>query len=219
MHNVYFNLIRRAMTADPEGITGKKDAPERFPFIATIFERKADFRNVTFSERAEFRQTRFREDGVAEPGPVFSLARFDKPNLVTFYDTYLGQALFHNCDASEFLFTNVRWRQRDNGKRMVFDEDERLKLDKEATTALLPDADSQDSRNYGLVAELYQQLKKNYDDRRDYWTAGDFHYGEMEMKRLACPRLTWPSCLEAKLSGRPRLSKLGEWCGKLQSSP
>ncbi len=29
------------------------------------------------------------------------------------------------------------------------------------------------------------RLKKNYDDRRDYWTAGDFHYGEMEMKRLA----------------------------------
>jgi hypothetical protein len=39
-----------------------------------------------------------------------------------------------------------------------------------------------------LVAELYQQLKKNYDDRRDYWTAGDFHYGEMEMKRMATPQ-------------------------------
>ena len=35
-----------------------------------------------------------------------------------------------------------------------------------------------------MIAELYQQLKKNYDERKDYWTAGDFHYGEMEMKRL-----------------------------------
>jgi hypothetical protein len=41
----------------------------------------------------------------------------------------------------------------------------------------------------------------------------------MEMKRLACPRLTWLSWLEAKLAGRPGLSKLGEWCGKLQSNP
>ena len=218
MHNVHFNLIRLTTPAKPEGITDKNGAQERFPFIPTIFERKADFRDVTFSERAEFRQTRFRGDGVAEPGPVFSLARFDKPKLVIFYDTYLGQALFHNCDVSEFLFTKVRWRQRDNGKRMVFDEDERLKLDKEATIALLPDAESHDSRNYGLVAELYQQLKKNYDDRKDYWTAGDFHYGEMEMKRLACPRLTWLSWLEEKLSGKPRLRKLGAWCGKLQSN-
>ncbi len=41
------------------------------------------------------------------------------------------------------------------------------------------------TRNYGLIAEIYQQLKKNYDDRMDYWAAGDFHYGEMEMKRLS----------------------------------
>jgi hypothetical protein len=43
-------------------------------------------------------------------------------------------------------------------------------------------------RNYRLIAELYQRLKKNYDTRCDYWTAGDFHYAEMEMKRLASAR-------------------------------
>src|SRR5438876_54545 len=42
-------------------------------------------------------------------------------------------------------------------------------------------------RNYRLIAELYQRLKKYYDDRRDYWSAGDFHYGELEMKRLHSP--------------------------------
>jgi uncharacterized protein YjbI with pentapeptide repeats len=217
--NVYFNLIRPTMAAESKGITNKNHEPKRFPFIPAAFLRKADFRDATFSERAEFRQTRFREDGVPEPGPVFSLARFDKPKHVAFYDTYLGQALFHNCDASEFLFTKVRWRQRDNGKRMVFDEDERLKLDQAATIALLPEAGSVDERNYGLIEQLYQQLKKNYDARCDYCTGGDFHYGEMEMKRLACPRLTSLSWLQAKLSGNPRFGKLGEWCGKLQSSP
>jgi hypothetical protein len=39
-------------------------------------------------------------------------------------------------------------------------------------------------RDYELIAELYHQLKKNYDECKDYWTAGDFHYGEMEMKCL-----------------------------------
>jgi hypothetical protein len=43
-------------------------------------------------------------------------------------------------------------------------------------------------RNYLLIAQLYQQLQKNYDDHGDYWTAGDFHYGDMEMKRLATRR-------------------------------
>jgi hypothetical protein len=37
------------------------------------------------------------------------------------------------------------------------------------------------------VAQIYQQLKKNYDSRLDYWTANEFHFGEMEMKRLAGP--------------------------------
>jgi uncharacterized protein YjbI with pentapeptide repeats len=39
-------------------------------------------------------------------------------------------------------------------------------------------------RNYSLIAETYQQLKRNYDAKGDYWTAGHWHYGEMEMKRL-----------------------------------
>jgi len=42
--------------------------------------------------------------------------------------------------------------------------------------------------DYRAVAQIYQQLKKNYDSRLDYWTANEFHYGEMEMKRLAVPR-------------------------------
>jgi hypothetical protein len=47
-----------------------------------------------------------------------------------------------------------------------------------------PSAISSDERNYGLIAEIYQQLKRNYDAKGDYLTAGHWHYGEMEMKRL-----------------------------------
>src|SRR5208337_1955148 len=47
------------------------------------------------------------------------------------------------------------------------------------------------ARDYRAVAQIYQQLKKNYDSRLDYWTANEFHFGEMEMKRLAGPLNGW----------------------------
>ena len=180
------------------------------------FGQRARFENSTFMRGTTFRETEFLDDGGLCPGPIFSVTRFEEPDAAVFYKTDLAQALFHNCDVSRLYFSSVTWRRRENGKRMVFDEI--VSLGSPDSTALRPDEDCADNRNYSLIAELYQQLKKNYDDRRDYWTAGDFHYGEMEMKRLACPRLTWLSWLKAKLSGRPRLSKLGEWCGKLQSN-
>jgi hypothetical protein len=166
---------------------------------------------------AEFRETTFRNDSGRDPGPIFTRTRFERPEAVEFADVDLGQALFYRCDVSKVGFSNVRWRRRENGKWMLFEEVANLEHDS-AAFGLLPEKDTPDDRNYVVIAELYQQLKKNYDDRRDYWTAGDFHYGEIEMKRLACPRLTWPSRLEAKLAGRPRLRKLGGWCGKLQSN-
>ncbi len=155
-------------------------------FDKTAFEKISEFSGATFERRAEFRGTRFRDNNEAQPGPLFSLARFEKPELVLFYKTYLGQALFHNCDVSRVQFSSVQWRGRqENNKRMVFEEV--LDTKGEAVGALRTDDDNPNERNYDLIAELYQQLKKNYDDKRDYWTAGDFHYGEMEMKRLSSP--------------------------------
>ena len=55
---------------------------------------------------------------------------------------------------------------------------------------LEPPKGSPDERNCSLIAETYQQLKRNYDAKGDYWTAGHWHYGEMEMKRLRS-RFRW----------------------------
>ena len=60
---------------------------------------------------------------------------------------------------------------------------------------------SPDARNYQLIAETYQQLKRNFDAKGDYWTAGHWHYGEMEMQRMHCewkPR--WARWLKQNLS-------------------
>jgi len=207
--DVLFNVIRP--TAPPR-TTNTGHTTRRFPFIATVFEKRADLQEATFNGRAEFRQTRFREDATGEPGIMLSSARFDKPRLVIFYDVYLGQALFHNCDVSEFQFTKVRWRERPNGKRMVFEEHKSLRVDQVDTVALLSGGSGTDELNYGLIAELYQQLKKNYDDRKDYWTAGDFHYGEMEMKRRATPN---PNRLSRWIAGRMKTRLAKESPGSL----
>jgi uncharacterized protein YjbI with pentapeptide repeats len=164
-------------------------------FFEATFTHAADFSRATFTQDvffgsakflggASFRETQFRRDGAQAPGPVFSLAQFSHPEAVVFYKTYLGQALFHNCDVSRLTFSSVEWRRREGrGKRMVFEEV--VDLSHESANALKPTEGSPDERDYGLIADLYQQLKKNYDEKKDYWTAGDFHYGEMEMRRLS----------------------------------
>jgi uncharacterized protein YjbI with pentapeptide repeats len=152
-----------------------------------------------------------------EPAPIFCQAVFEKPERVIFYQTNLGYALFHNCDISGVNFSDVVWCRRANGKCMCFEEmidPQQWRLNPPpipeellspvsrqrflserwehfthgAPMSLQPGEGDPNPRNYRLVAELYQRLKKNYDARCDYWTAGDFHYGEMEMKRLASPR-------------------------------
>jgi uncharacterized protein YjbI with pentapeptide repeats len=152
-------------------------------FSKTTFALAAVFQEAKFAGPAGFRETKFRKDEELLAGPIFSLTEFSRPEAIVFYKTYLGQALFHNCDVSKLTFSSVQWRQRgQRGKRMVFDEEVSTEYRKSLVAGSTKD--NADERDYGLIAEIYQQLKKNYDERKDYWTAGDFHYGEMEMKRL-----------------------------------
>jgi hypothetical protein len=154
-------------------------------FSDATFRQEISFAAAKFVGSAEFRETRFRQDKRPFPGAIFSLAKFSQPEATIFYKTYLGQALFHHSEVSKLNFSSVEWRLRKgSGKRMVFEEE----VDLGAADDLKAARGSPDERDYGLIAEVYQQLKKNYDERKDYWTAGDFHYGEMEMKRLATRR-------------------------------
>jgi uncharacterized protein YjbI with pentapeptide repeats len=155
-------------------------------FGGSTFGGMVDLHRARFVGMPSFERTNFMEHPQGkdhEPGPVFAGATFEQPEKVVFNGTYLGHVLFHDCDVSRMNFSDVVWRKRANGKWMVFDE----VIDPQhgAAWALRPPEGNPNPRNYRLIAELYQQLKKNYDDQRDYWTAGDFHYGEMEMKRLA----------------------------------
>ena len=154
-------------------------------FLGTIFHRTANFVAAKFGASASFRETKFVPDQPNEPSAVFALASFPPDGRTIFYKISLRRALFHNCDVSNVVFSSVDWRRRPGTRSlMVFEED--LSLENEHASTLKDIGGWE--RDYSLIAQLYQQLKKNYDDHLDYWTADHFHFGEMEMQRLAVPR-------------------------------
>jgi hypothetical protein len=159
-------------------------------FSMTEFQGTVTFLRARFLDQAEFLQTRFSPQIAGESSAVFALASFSKPSEIFFDDVDLSRALFHNCDVSQVWFTStVQWGKRDGNRGLaVFDET--IPLEQETAKELQRGGE----RNYGAVAQVYRQLKKNYDSRLDYWTANEFHFGEMEMKRLVMPkngRLLW----------------------------
>jgi hypothetical protein len=152
-------------------------------FAHTKFYGTADWERSRFLDRADFSHTKFEPRMTEEPSAVFTRARFFKPDEIVFDDVDLSRALFHNCDVSQIWFpSSVRWRKRgDNHGLVVFDE--MFLLEQEFAKEL----QWYEQLDYRSVEQIYHQLKKNYDFRLDYWTANEFHYGEMEMKRLAVP--------------------------------
>jgi hypothetical protein len=152
-------------------------------FTQATFAKQVSFLRSEFLSAAEFRETKFLQSNPKEPGPNFHRSVFLEPDRVTFFKTDLSHALFHDCDVSNINFKGVKWpRRKGSGKRMVFEE--LVTLSHLHTISLRLNEDSPEKRDYRLIAEIYQQLKKNYDEHKDYETAGDFHYGEMEMRRL-----------------------------------
>lgn len=144
------------------------------------FEAAVRFSAARFEDYADFRGPLFGSGPSPTARPVFSFARFDKPERVTFHNCWLGHTLFVNCDVSKVNFSDVEWGCR--GKRVrLYEED--VPLNEPDAWPLEPREGEHKRRNYRLMAEVYHQLKVNYDSKGDPWTAGEFHYGEMEMKR------------------------------------
>src|ERR1700722_3466954 len=225
MRDAHFRQTTFAQHADFREATVAQDAyfrevifPEGAKFSGATLGQAADFSDAKFRDISRFRKTRFRgdpgllaspdksgtlaKDDGRLPGPIFTRTKFDKPQNVEFYQTYLGRALLHNCDVSNLSFSDVIWRRRRGSRKlMIFDEQIQVEAERsgptmnkqsdylwEVTEGLRPPEGDPNERNYSLVAEIYQQLNKNCDERRDYLAAGDFYYGEMEMKRLAGPQ-------------------------------
>ena len=156
-------------------------------FVDTTIHGTADWRKCKFLNQAEFRQTKFEPLVEGRPSAAFALASFSKPGEIVFDNVDLSRVLFHNCDVSQVLFTSsVRWAKREGNRGLAVFE-ETIPLDQQYAKGLHRDG----QRAYQAVAQIFQQLKKNYDSRLDYWTANEIHFGEMEMMRLAGPVRQW----------------------------
>lgn len=175
-------------------------------FEGTDFNGEADFREAQFSQSSSFVNAHFKGDayfwrtqfcwrvgfaGVEFHGKVrfwgdeanqviseeadFSRCEFKWPEEVMFQQVYLGQASFldaTNLERINFLW--VVWGKKGHlfwKRNFLFDEEE-----------------AKDRRIWEVVEDLYRQLKLNYEHKGDYARAGDFHYGEMEMRRNAMGR-------------------------------
>lgn len=159
---------------------------QKAAFVGATFEEIADFEEAEFHAIADFRETEFLDQAKfrctlfeGTPSANFSLARFSEPENVVFSNTDLSRVLFTNCDVSAIQFApSVRWSNRNSGRRVaIFDES--LLLD--PTLSYL---NSDYGINHAEVEQTYHHLKKNYDLKLDYRKADEFHFGEMEMRRL-----------------------------------
>jgi hypothetical protein len=166
-------------------------------FEETDFSASVNFLYTNFAARANFHGSQFRgrtlfTGGHVAEEPHFCLL-FTRATEVDFRDLVIASpeslsfrhvdfrtCRFLNTDLRKIELTGVRWpektvRWRKKGTRHVV-------YDEIAPVSGAPPWDE--------LERLYRELKQNYDDRRNYPRAGDFHYGEKEMQRRnpATPR-------------------------------
>ena len=99
--------------------------------------------------------------------------QFDREDRAVLTNVDLSECRLLGNNLERFELSNVRWGHR-SGRDMFRDE-----------IALL-DGNPQQFPISNL-RESYQLLKQRYQERGDHVRSGDFHYGEMEMKRRGFP--------------------------------
>lgn len=176
-------------------------------FFCATFNAQADFYEANFAKGANFFNARFAKDkevifrraefldrmlfASAEEEeqivPTFSGVKVDFRDVIIapldaliFRNADLQKCSFLDTDLRKAEFANVKWPEK-RGRLRVYDE--HVELQKGET------------RQWAHIEQLYRQLKQNYEDRRDYGQAGDFHYGEKEMRRRNPETPRWMSCL------------------------
>ncbi|ETX04030.1 hypothetical protein [Candidatus Entotheonella palauensis] len=157
----------------------------------------ADIENVSISGQIEIREERAQIEARIEERAlqekrernrreerIFSKAcevdfrqmTLEKPEMMIFIEADLRRCRFLDSDLRQCQLSGIEWPSF-RGRRGVYDE---KKIDKK------------ENPSWERVEQLYRELKQNYEDRRDYERASDFHYGEKEMRRQN-PSTPWNS--------------------------
>jgi uncharacterized protein YjbI with pentapeptide repeats len=166
-------------------------------FSGATFSGKTSFHGATFSGRTRFarRSVRAPVGGPRSPRPPrpaeaghifagtevdFRQVVIDPPDAATFLEADLTKCQFQDTDLRKVQMVGEEWPQtywhKISRRTVVYDECLlwKEKNDRSTATRSLP---------WSQLERLYRELKQNYEDRRDYERAGDFHYGEKEMRR------------------------------------
>jgi uncharacterized protein YjbI with pentapeptide repeats len=152
-------------------------------FWHITFGGEAHFWGATFSGAASFRGETFKGEC------RFVEVTLDEKARVVFDRANLRQASFLGTNLERIHFRDVEWPSK--GRRQVlwdeFPHDE------------FPHEEGQP--DYEKVAENYRQLVLNYEAKRDFDTAEEFHIGEMEMRRKKKGKKAEYKAVEAKSRG------------------
>jgi uncharacterized protein YjbI with pentapeptide repeats len=140
-------------------------------FRVANFIGRADFRGANFSMEADFGRAIFQEQArfvgkIFESRCNFWEVELDEKAKVLFEKANFSQASFLDTNLEQVHFRDVQWPRK--GRRQVL-------WDEFPRAGWWPD--------YEKVAENYRQLVLNYEAKRDFNAAEDFHIGEMEMRR------------------------------------
>jgi len=189
--------FKKALFANKNGtyITGctfQSHTSFRYVKVKTYFS----LENCIFHDYVEFIGSNKSEEEEAnyifnESSEVdFRNVTFLKPQNVIFNMVDLRKARFLNTDLLGVRMGQVDWQVEDNryvvyDEKLVDKEDINDKDDvavKENINDKDDDADK-DIVTHREVAHLYKQLRSVYESTGRYFEAGDFFYGEMEMRR------------------------------------
>lgn len=104
-------------------------------------------------------------------------------DALTFRDADLTKCRFQGTDLRKAEITNASWPEMDRTFPLIPRRfgiyDEVVLLQKLQKRNLQKDQ----TPTWSHIERVYRELKQNYEDRRDYERARDFHYGEKEMRR------------------------------------
>jgi len=152
-------------------------------------EAQADFSNAKFNDHSEclWVNTELSSQGLFQ----FRNMRCEDTANIRFESIDLSEASFYLTDIEGFTFKSITWRKFRKGfvtRSKLKDEDLFEINDSIKIIALDGNEKKIEKRklqiNYFRQVEiLYRQLKRNYEEKRDYHGAGDFHFGELEMRR------------------------------------
>lgn len=163
-------------------------------FVDCKFEKEVNFKWVYFHCGARFARSQFNDYTVFQgsqerkifsekESSEFSNVIFENPKQVVFLSANLGKCHFVNTNVEQVDFTDVNWGSKWEllGRRLVLCDESSIRKE-------LREWKRDRMISIQMVEKVYRQLKINYENRGSYGMGGEFHFGEMEMRRLALGR-------------------------------